>query len=182
MFNYEERSVSCMYAVVGCSNCQALWIVDGGPETTRCPRCGTRHQFDRLKKFVRTGDRVEAREVRAAMIASAQGREETYEELDSIGAMAEAIDSAGVDDEEYLSEHGLDPEAVAEAGNPPDSGSTSRRDRVIDAIDTLETPTEEAVIDHVGEQGLPAERIRTVLDKLAREGTIVEEHSGYRRL
>lgn len=182
MFNYEQGPVSCMYAVVGCSNCQALWIVDGRPETTSCPRCGTRHQFDRLKQFVRTEAREEAREVRAAMLASAQDREDAYERLDSIGEMAEIIDSVGVDDAEYLTEHGLDPEVIAAAGEPKSAGSMSRRDRILDAIDTLEEPTEQAVVDYASDWGIPAERIRTALEKLAREGTIVQGPSGYRRL
>ncbi|MDZ7849637.1 MAG: DUF5817 domain-containing protein [Halodesulfurarchaeum sp.] len=171
-----------MYAVVGCSNCQALWIVDGRPETTSCPRCRTRHEFDRLKQFVRTEDREEAREVRAAMLASAQGREAAYEKLDSIAAMEAELDSAGVDDEEYLAEHGIDPEAIAAAGERNSGGSNRRRDRILDAIDALEEPTEGQVVEYASEWGVPAEAVRTVLEKLAREGTIVQGPSGYRRL
>lgn len=171
-----------MYAVVGCSNCQALWIVDGRPETTSCPRCRTRHEFDRLKQFVRTEDREEAREVRAAMLASAQDREEAYEKLDSIGAMEADLDSVGIDDEEYLAEHGIDPEATAAAGKQSDAGSMSRRDRILDAIDSLEEPTEESVVEYASERGVPADVVRTALEKLAREGTIVQGPSGYRRL
>ncbi|MFP4530001.1 MAG: DUF5817 domain-containing protein [Halodesulfurarchaeum sp.] len=171
-----------MYAVVGCSNCQALWIVEGRPETTSCPRCRTRHEFDRLKQFVRTEDRAEAREVRTAMLASAQGREEAYEKLDSIGAMEAALDSAGVDDEEYLAEHGIDPEAIAAAGERDAGGSKSRRDRILEAIDSLEEPTEESVIEYASQRGVPADAVRTALEKLAREGTIVRGPSGYRRL
>ncbi|MFB6085508.1 MAG: DUF5817 domain-containing protein [Halodesulfurarchaeum sp.] len=171
-----------MYAVVGCSNCRALWIVEGRPETTSCPRCRTRHQFERLKQFVRTEDREEAREVRAAMLASAQDREEAYERLDSIGEMEEAIDSVGVGDEEYLTEHGLDPKAIADAGKASDSGSTSRRDRILDVIETLEEPTEEAILEYARDRGVPADAVRTALEKLARRGEIVEGPSGYRRL
>lgn len=171
-----------MYAVVGCSNCQALWIVDGRPETTSCPRCRTRHQFDRLKQFVRTEDREEAREVRAAMLASAQDREDAYERLDSIGAMEDALDSVGVEDEEYLAEHGLDPAAIAAAGEGESTGSMSRRERILDAIDTLEEPTEAAVVAYASERGVPADAVRTALEKLARDGTIVQGPSGYRRL
>ena len=171
-----------MYAVVGCSNCQALWIVEGRPETTGCPRCRTRHQFERLKKFVRTEDREAAREVRAAMLASAQDREESYENLDSIGEMAKAIDSVGVSDDEYLGEHGIDPAAVAAAGDREQAGSKSRRERVLDAIDALEEPTERAVVEYASDRGVPPDYVRTALEKLAREGTIVDGASGYRRL
>lgn len=171
-----------MYAVVGCSNCQALWIVEGRPETTSCPRCGDRHEFDRLKQFVRTENRDEAREVRAAMLASAQDRADAYESLDSVGEMAGQIDGAGVDDETYLSEHGLDPAAIEAAGDVPNDGPRSQRDRILDAIDTLEEPTESAVVEHASERGVPAERVRQALEKLAREGTVVQEDGAYRRL
>ena len=43
-----------MYAVVGCSNCRALWVVEDRPETTQCPRCRTSHRFGRLKAFAET--------------------------------------------------------------------------------------------------------------------------------
>ena len=171
-----------MYAVVGCSNCQALWIVEGRPETTSCPRCRTRHQFERLKKFVRTEDQAEAREVRAAMLASAQDREDAYERLDSVGEMEAELDDVGVADEEYLGEHGIDPEVVAAAGERETSGSKSRRDRVLDAIATLEEPSADAVIEYASERGVPPEYVRTALEKFAREGTIVEAKGGYRRL
>ena len=55
-----------MYAVVGCSECSALWILDGQPDRTECPRCGRSHSADRLKRFVETDDKDHAREVRAS--------------------------------------------------------------------------------------------------------------------
>ena len=182
MFNYEDGPRTHMYTVVGCSNCQALWIVEDRPETTSCPRCRSRHEFDRLKQFVRTEDQDEAREVRAAMLASAQDQADAYEKLDSVGAMAEAIDTAGIDDDAYLSDHGLDPEAIAAAGDEPPTTSMSLRERVLDAIDTLEEPTEAAVIEYASERGDAAETVRAALEKLARDGTIVQGQSGYRRL
>ncbi|MEF8772170.1 DUF5817 domain-containing protein [Halodesulfurarchaeum sp.] len=171
-----------MYAVVGCSNCQALWIVEDRPETTSCPRCGQRHEFERLKQFVRTESQDEAREVRAAMLASAQDRADAYEDLDSVGVMAEQIDSVGVDDEAYLSEHGLDPDAIEAAGTSQNRGPSSQRDRILDAIDTLDEPTETAVVEYASERGVPPDRVRSALEKLAREGTIVQDETGYRRL
>jgi hypothetical protein len=171
-----------MYAVVGCSNCQALWIVEDRPETTSCPRCGDRNEFDRLKQFVRTESQDKAREVRAAMLASAQDREDAYEGLDSVGEMAEQIDSVGVDDEAYLSEHGLDPDAIEAAGKSQNGGARSQRDRILDAINNLEEPTETAVVEYASERGVPAGRVRTALEKLTREGTLIKDDTGYRRL
>lgn len=58
-----------MYAVVGCPECEALWIVDGRPNTTTCPRCSTRHQYDRLRKLTETPDLDAAREARTSLLA-----------------------------------------------------------------------------------------------------------------
>jgi DNA replicative helicase MCM subunit Mcm2 (Cdc46/Mcm family) len=116
------------------------------------------------------------------MLASAQDREDAYERLDSIEAMEADLDAVGVKDEEYLGEHGIDPEAVAAAGERGQTGSTSRRDRVLDAIATLEEPSADAVVEYASDRGVPPEYVRTALEKLAREGTIVEAEGGYRRL
>ncbi|MGM0371029.1 MAG: DUF5817 domain-containing protein [Halobacteriota archaeon] len=171
-----------MYAVVGCSNCQALWIVADRPETTTCPRCGARHQFDRLKKFTTTEDREAAREVRSAMLASAQDRAEAYEKLDSVSEMAAAIESAGVDDREYLEGQGLDPDRVAAAATEDDTGSMSRRDRVLAALDALDEPTESAIVEYASEHGVPADAAREILAKLTRQGLVVRGPAGFRRL
>lgn len=171
-----------MYAVVGCSDCQALWIVEGRPERTQCPRCGSRHKFERLEPFVRTEDRDEAREVRAAVLAAEQGREGSYEDLDSVEEMAAQIDDVGVSDREYLAANGIDSERVAAAAEPDDSGPTGRRERVLAAIDAVEKPTEAAVVDYATDRGIPADRVREVLEKLEREGSVVRGAAGYRRL
>lgn len=171
-----------MYVVVGCSDCQSLWIVEGQPETTRCPRCGTRHQFDRLKQFVTTEDKDEAREVRSAMLASAQGAGSAYEELDSVGEMEDILAEVGIDDSEYLSAKGVDREAVTEAGESATSSEPSkgRRERVTEALRELEEPTEAAVIEYATERGVPASYVRDALSKLARRGEITRTEDGYR--
>lgn len=171
-----------MYAVVGCSNCQALWIVADRPETTTCPRCGTRHQFERLKQFATTEDREEAREVRSAMVADAQDQAAAYERLDSVSELGRAAADRVVDDAEYLDAHGLDPETVAAAGEQSAGGARSRRERILAALETLEEPTEDAVIEYATDRGVPAEAVREALEKLAREGTIVREGARYRLL
>ena len=53
-----------MYAVVGCSACSALWMLEGRQETARCPGCARTHQYQKLKKFVETDNADHAREVR----------------------------------------------------------------------------------------------------------------------
>jgi len=171
-----------MYAVVGCSNCGARWIVEGRPETTSCPRCGTRHEFGRLKAFGRTEDLAAAREIRASLLAADQDREAAYEAIDSVPEMAAQVENGVVTDEEYLAGKGLDPDAVATADEPTDSGPSGRREQVLAAIETLDEPTAAAVVEHAADRGIDPDWVRQALTKLEREGTIVQGPDGYRRL
>lgn len=173
-----------MYAVVGCSTCQSLWIVEGEPETTSCPRCRTRHTFKRLKKFVATEDKEEAREVRAAMLASKQGEGEAYEELDSVGDMEAILDEVGIEDGEYLLEKGVDVDEVEAAGQAATESRPrkSRRERVLDALRELDEPTTSEVVEYATDRGVPPEYVRTALEKLSRTGEITETVDGYRLL
>lgn len=173
-----------MYAVVGCSRCQSLWIVEGEPETTTCPRCRKRHRFGRLKKFVATEHKDEAREVRAAMLAAKQGHEDAYEELDSVADMEAILEDVGIEDGEYLLEKGVDAGAVADAGAAATESRprTSRRDRVLEALRELDEPSEAAVLEYATERGVPASYVRNALEKLSRRGEITETPEGYRLL
>lgn len=171
-----------MYAVVGCSSCDALWIVEGRPETTSCPRCRSRHQFDRLKRFVTTEDKDEAREVRAAMLADRQDQSDAYESLDSVGDMESVLDEVGIEDGEFLAAKGVDPDAAAAAGDEATASATrkSRRERVLDALRTLDEPSEAEVVAHATERGVPEDYVRTALEKLTRAGEITRTPDGYR--
>ncbi|MFB6082376.1 MAG: DUF5817 domain-containing protein [Halanaeroarchaeum sp.] len=173
-----------MYAVVGCSDCGALWVVEGRPETTSCPRCATRHRFERLKQFHTTADAAEAKQARAAMLAKRQGHEDAFADLDSFTAMDAVLDEAGTDDEEYLAGSGIDPEAVAAAGERATGGaaSRSRREVVLDAVADLEDPDEAAVVEYAAEHGVPADYVRSALAKLVRAGEVSETGGTYRRL
>lgn len=171
-----------MYAVVGCSECQSLWIVHGRPETTSCPRCGSRHQFDRLRKFVTTEEKGEAMEVRAAMLASQQGKGAAYEDLESLGDMEGILEDVGIDDGEFLAAKGVDPEAVSAAGDAVTAGRPrkSRRERVLDALRELEEPTEEGIIAYATDRGVPRAYVTSALEKLSRQGEITRTEDGFR--
>ena len=173
-----------MYAVVGCSECQSLWIVEGRPETTTCPRCSKRHQFDRLKQFVATDDEDEAREVRSAMLAADQDQSAAYERLDSFSELGDDVEAVGLSDEEILAAHGIDADAVEAAGAAATATRErkSRRERVLEAVETLEEPTEAAVVEYATDRGVPAEYVRSALAKLATAGEIAETKDGYRML
>ncbi len=173
-----------MYAVVGCGDCEALWIVEGAPERTECPRCGTSRPHAHRRRFLETEDADHAREVRASMLAARQGQDEAFAEMDSFADMEARLDDAGPDDETYLAEAGLDPEAVAAAGEraagDPESSST---DEVVrEALRRLEAPTADDVVVFAGERGVPAARAERTLEKLVRAGDATEHRGTYRLL
>ncbi|WP_435176260.1 DUF5817 domain-containing protein [Halorussus sp. AFM4] len=176
-----------MYAVVGCSDCQALKIVEGRPETTQCPRCGKRRKFEKLKKFVETDDEDHAREVRSSMLANRQGEGEAFAELDSFSEMEARVDDAGVSDEEYLEASGIDTEEVEAAAERVENRSAStrggsRKDTVLAALRELDRPTEDEVVEYADERGVPADYARNALEKLARRGEVSESRGRYRLL
>ncbi|WP_123537086.1 DUF5817 domain-containing protein [Halosimplex salinum] len=173
-----------MYAVVGCSDCSMLWIVEGRPETSQCPRCGASRQHAKRKKFVSTDDEDHAREVRASMLANRQGHGDAFAELDSFTEMEGQIDDVGPSDEEYLEGSGLDADAVAEAGERVmDSGRTkSRKETVREAVREVDEATESAVVDYASERGVDAAYTRKALEKLVRAGEATESRGVYRIL
>jgi DNA-directed RNA polymerase subunit RPC12/RpoP len=172
-----------MYAVVGCSECSALWVAEGRPETSQCPRCGQRRQHAKRRKFVETDDQDHAREVRASMLANRQGHGESFAELDSFAEMDRQVDDAGVDDETYLEASGIDSESVAAAGDRADQGSgggSSRKETVLQALRDLETPAEDDVVAYAAERDVPADYTRRALEKLVRAGQVSQSRGTYR--
>ncbi len=172
-----------MYAVVGCSECTALWIVEDRPETTACPRCRTRHRFTQLKSFVRTDDRNEARDARAAMLAQRSGDDDAREALGSFEAMERRAKEAGVSDEEYLAGSGIDPEEVADAADGSDGGGeSSRRETILEGLADLDAPTESEVVAYAADRGVPEAYTRKALTKLVRAGEVSESGGRFRLL
>ena len=174
-----------MYAVVGCSECSALWIVEGRQETSQCPRCGSRRQHDKRRRFVETDDEAHAREVRASMLANRQGHGEAFAELDSVAEMDRQVEDAGVDDETYLEASGVDPDSVAAAGDRAGTGTgggTSRKDTVLTALRTLDSPSEEEIVAYAREREVPPDYTRKALRKLVDAGEVTESRGSYRLL
>lgn len=173
-----------MYAVVGCSDCSALWVVEGRPETTQCPRCGSRKQFEKLKQFVTTEDVDHAREVRASMLATRSGHGDAFANLDDFATMDEYVDEDVVSDDEYLESAGVDTEEVAAAGERAESTTTtvSRKERVERALEELDRPTEDEVVAYCEEHGVPADYARNALEKLVRAGEASESRGRYRSI
>jgi hypothetical protein len=171
-----------MYAVVGCSDCRALWIVEGSPETSECPRCGTTRRHSRRREFLTTDDPDHAREVRASMLANRQGHGDAFADLDSFDEMETRLDDAGPDDETYLAGSGIDPDTVEAAGDRAGSsgGAQSRDDVVREALRELEAPDRDAVVAYAGDRGVAADYVETGLEKLRRAGEVTESGGTYR--
>jgi len=174
-----------MYAVVGCSDCQALWIVEGRPETTQCPRCGSTRQHAKRRKFVETDDEDHAREVRASMLAARQDQGDAFAKLDSFAEMEAKLDDAGPNEDAVLEAASVDPDEASAAGERATSGaggSTSRKETVLAALRESEEPTAEDIVAYATERGVPESYVRDALEKLQRRGEVTESGGTYRRL
>lgn len=170
-----------MYAVVGCDACSALWIVEGNPETSQCPRCGKTRSHDKRRKFVTTDDEDHAREVRSSMLATRQGHGDAFAELDSFTELDDQVEDSGIDDKTYLMESGLDAEEIQRAES--DSGGTqSRKETVREAVRTLSEPTAGDIIAYASDRGVPESYTERALEKLVRAGEISESRGQYRLL
>ena len=168
-----------MYAVVGCSDCQALWIVDGRPERSECPRCGRSKKYEKRKQFVTTDDEDHAREVRASMLAARQGQSDAFAEIGTFAELEEMVDASGIDDETYLSESGIDPDEVQAAADD-ETTSKSRDEIVREAIRELSAPTEEAIVEYADEHGVSQSYTENAIRKLVRAGEASENRGTYR--
>ncbi|AXG05927.1 replication protein H [Haloplanus rubicundus] len=176
-----------MYAVVGCTDCHALWLLadPDAAETATCPRCGRRHRTAGLKRFVTAEDRETAREARAAMLADAADATDAFESTPSVAEMEVTTDEAVVDDAEYLDAAGIDPDDVAAAGESATggrAGSRSRPEIVRDALRELDAPDESDVVAYATDHGVPADAAADLLDRLVRRGEATASGGTYRLL
>lgn len=168
-----------MYAVVGCGECSALWVVEDRPETTTCPSCGKRHTFDALKKFAEHEAGDAAREARTRLLAARS--DHAPDELDSFGELESRAEQGRMTDDEYLEKSGLDAEH-ATAADGQTQNSRSRMEIVRDAISDLDRPTESAVVAKAEENGVPAEFTERALTRLHRRGAVSRNGGRYRLL
>ena len=173
-----------MYAVVGCGECSALWVVEGRPETTSCPSCGARHRYERLAKFAETDAADAAREARTALLADRS--DHAPDDLDSFTALETRTENERMDEAAYLRASGVDPDAATEAGERATSGAasttTGRLDTVRNAIDELDRPTEERVIAYATARDVSAAFAERALERLVRQGEASRTDGAYRLL
>jgi len=175
-----------MYAVVGCSDCHALWLLEDpdASETATCPRCRRRHRTAKLKRLFTADDRDAAREARAAMLADAADATDAFESTPSVAAMEADADESVVDDREYLDAAGIDADDVAAAGERASKSrrSRSRPDVVRDALRALDDPDADDVVAYATDRGVPADTVTDLLDRLVRRGEATENGGTYRLL
>ncbi|WP_248897959.1 DUF5817 domain-containing protein [Haloplanus halobius] len=174
-----------MYAVVGCTGCNALWLLTDPEtaETATCPQCGTQHRTERLKRQFTADDRETAREARAAMLAERAGATDAFESTPTVAEMEADTDEPVVDDDEYLDAAGIDADAAAAAGEcSTDSGGSSRPEIVREALRALDAPDEAAVVDYATDHGVPADAAADLLARLVRRGEATDAGGTYRLL
>lgn len=175
-----------MYSVVGCRDCEALWVVEGRPDTTHCPRCETRRAFGKLRTFVQTDDPDTAREGRAALLARRQDAGDVFADLDPFGTLGSRVDEADTTDESYLAAAGVDTDEVAAAGRRaergPHHGANSRVEVVRRGLSELEAPTEDDVVAYATNRGIEGSDAREVLERLVDSGEVIHVDGTYRVL
>ena len=178
-----------MYAVVGCTDCGNLWLLSDPREskTATCSRCGRRHQTKKLRRFFESDDRDAARQARSALLAKKHGDSEAFAQVAHVSELDRRVADAGIDDEEYLEQSGLDAEEVFDAGEQAkrgraSSGSVDRPTAVKAAVREVERPTEDEIVAAASERGVPAEKARDLLEKLRRRGEVSESGGRYRLL
>lgn len=173
-----------MYAVVGCPECEHLWIVAGRPETSQCPRCGHRREHALRTKFATSEDADAAREARSRLLAERQDHEEAFASVESFADLEAAVDEAAVDDDTYLEASGVDPEAADEAGERASGGgeSRSRTETVRAALRTVDEPTAADVRAYCGEHGVDPAFVDEVLARLRQSGEVTVRDGTYRLL
>lgn len=168
-----------MYTVVGCNQCSSLWVVDGRPETTECPRCRTRHRFENLRALAETDAAEAARDARSRLL---QERSDADADLEDFATMGEDAAGAGMSDEAYLSASGIDAEEVAAAGESPADGDRSRQEIVRDAVREQDAPTLDDVVAYAADHGVERGYVERTLGKLREEGELSESRGQYRLL
>ncbi|WP_101294413.1 DUF5817 domain-containing protein [Halegenticoccus soli] len=169
-----------MYAVVGCTDCGNLWLLEDPGETAQCSRCGKRHRTRKLRRFFESDDREAARQARAAMLARKGGHDEAFADLDDVATMEARLNDVGVEDRELLERSGVDADEVAAAGDASAGRSRSRQEIVVDAVREGDRPTEEEVVAYATDRGVPADAARRLLEALTRRGEVSESRGRYR--
>jgi len=163
-----------MYAVVGCTDCGAYWLLTDpqDSDSATCPTCGRRHQTKKLKRFFESEDRDAAREARAALLAKKHGDSEAFADVAHVSELEAQVEESGLSEREYLEQSGIDPDEVQEAGDTTRKKSRSRDEIVRDAV--REGGTEDEILDRAAEDDVPRGAAEQLLEKLRRQGEVIQ--------
>lgn len=173
-----------MYAVVGCNECNGIWVVEGRPETSQCPKCGKRHQFDRLRNLYETDDAEEAKQARGELLAKQQDLGDAFDDLDSYSEMGDRIGESTVGDDR-LESMGLGSDLLESAGRASGSGeetSKSQPEIVREAISTLEDPAQSDIVEYAAERGVSGMYTQKALESMVESGEVTKNGDTYRLL
>ena len=171
-----------MYDVVGCGQCSTLWIRSGEAATATCPRCGKRHQVDRLKPLAQAATADGAREARTQLLA-----ERGADNPDAIAGFAEIAEAASepiVSEVAHMKQAGVDVDAVSAAGERATTTPrvTPRADRIKRILDEHAPVSRSVLIDAAEKEGIEPSVTRDILEKLTQRGAVLEMDDGYRLL
>jgi hypothetical protein len=163
-----------MYAVVGCTECGAYWLLTDPKQSdsATCPTCGRRHQTAKLRTFYESEDREAAREARAALLAKKHGNSEAFADVAHVSELEAEVEESGLSEEAYLEQSGVDADAVQEAGDTSRERSRSRDEIVRDAVRA--GGTEADIVSRAVADGVPRDTATKLLEKLRRQGEVVE--------
>lgn len=166
--------------VTVCPDCKHVFIVKRQPERTKCGRCQSRHTFQQLKHYYQSEDKDAARKVRTKVQASVRDLDEDYERAKERGVLDAAVEQA-VTDDEYLEEHGVDPEEVADAEDRAAEGPAhdkSQTDIVLDAVREQDSPDRDDVAEYARQYGMDREKALRMLDKFRERGDVGGNYDG----
>lgn len=162
--SHEQLVMTWTHAVVGCTECSGLWIITPDPDTAICPRCGTRHQTTKLRKLATTTSKTQARELRGRLLAEQHG-----------------VDADAIENTSYLTVEPDIDDPTKPTTETTDSAVTLSKPELLEhTIHTLDTPTQETILDAMTAHGLKAEETTTLLEKLRHDGAIIKENDEYR--
>jgi len=176
----ESAPLPSMYAVVGCTECGTYWLLTDPRESdsATCPKCGRSHQTKKLNHFYETEDREAAREARSALLAKKHGDSAAFDDVAHVAELEDRVEESGMSETEYLEQSGIDPDEVQQAGDTSKSASRSRDEKVRDAV--REGGTEEEVVSRAVEDGVPRGAAEQLLEKLRRQGEVIQSGSELR--
>jgi hypothetical protein len=131
-----------------------------------------------LRSFAETETSAGAARVRSAMLAE-RADDGEFLDPDEID-----VDAVGMNEAEFLSASGLDPDEVADAERRSEGSerSRSRKQVVLDGLEELEEPTIEALTEYAAASGVEGDFVERAIEKLRRAGEVTRASDGYRKV